>query len=99
MRVNADVSERLPTAGTNTSDFSAVGTVASSFYSLLDAVDSESIAVEFRIGIHSKKHDFDNNLKVGIFEGADPSDSLPELAEKTATHEQLSYMAGSALSR
>ena len=89
-----------PSAGvTNPHDFNAAESVASEFYSLLDAVDSESIADEFRIGIHSKKHDFENHLKIGIFEGVDPSDSLAELAEKTATHEQLTAMAGSTFSR
>jgi len=62
-------------------------------------VDSESIADEFGIGTHCKKHDFDNHLKIGIFEGINPSDSLDELSEKTATNEQLAYMAGSTFSR
>ena len=68
-------------------------------HSLLDEVDSESIADDFEIGIHCEKHDFNNHLKVGIFEGVRPSDSLAELAEKTATHNVLSYMAGSTFSR
>ncbi len=72
--------------------------VAEELYSLLDEVDSESIADEFGIGTYSKKHDFDNHLKIGIFEGINPSDSLDELAEKTATHDQLAYMAGSTFS-
>ena len=74
-------------------------TVASAFYSLLDAVDSEFIADQFEIGTHTNKHDFENHLKVGIFEGINPSDSLAELAEKTATHEQLREMAASTFSR
>jgi len=81
------------------SQFNPTHSVAEELYSLLDEVDSEFIAEGFEIGIHSKKHDFDNHLKVGIFEGVDPSDSLAELAEKTATHDQLSYMAGSTFSR
>ena len=58
-----------------------------------------SIAEEFGIGKHSKKHDFVNHLKIGIFEGVNPSDSLDGLAEKTATHEQLDCMACSTVSR
>jgi len=81
------------------SQFNPTHSVAEELYSLLDEVDSESIAEGFEIGIHSTTHDFDNHLKVGIFEGVDPSDSLAELAEKTATHDQLSYMAGSTFSR
>jgi hypothetical protein len=53
---------------------------------------------QFGIGIHNEKHDFDNHLRVGIFEGINPSDSLDELAEKTDTHEQMAYMAGSTFS-
>jgi hypothetical protein len=74
-------------------------TTASEYYSLLDEVDSEWIAEQFGIGIHNEKHDFDNHLRVGIFEGINPSDSLDELAKKTDTHEQMAYMAGSTFSR
>ena len=74
-------------------------TIASTFYSLLDAVDSEFIADQFGIGTYTDKHDFENHLKVGILEGINPSDSLAELAEKTATHEQLEEMAASTFSR
>ncbi|MDF9748442.1 hypothetical protein NDI89_23025 [Natrinema sp. S1CR25-10] len=44
-------------------------TIASTFYSLLDVVDSEFIADQFGIGTYTDKHDFENHLKVGIFEG------------------------------
>jgi hypothetical protein len=74
-------------------------TTASEFYSLLDEVDSEFIADQFDIGTHTNKHDFENHLKVGIFEGISPSDSLAELAEKTAVHDQLEEMAASTFSR
>jgi hypothetical protein len=74
-------------------------TTASEYYSLLDEVDSEWIAEQFGIGIYNEKHDFDNHLRVGIFEGINPSDSLDELAEKTDTHEQMAYMTGSTFSR
>jgi hypothetical protein len=65
---------------------------------LLNAVDSESIAEDFEIGIHSARHDLENHLKVGVFEAVNPSDSLAELAEKTAIYDKLRYMAGSTLS-
>ena len=74
-------------------------TTASEFYSLLDAVDSEFIAEQFDIGTYTQKHDFDNHLRVGIFEGVNPSDSLDELADKTDTHDQMSSIAGSTFSR
>ena len=66
-------------------NFSLDKSTASAMYSLLDAVDSESIADEFDIGKHSKTHDFDNHIKIAVREGIDPSDSLAELQETTAT--------------
>jgi hypothetical protein len=74
-------------------------TVGAEFYSLLDEVDSGSIADDFEIGTYTARHDFDNHLKVAILEGVHPSDSLDELAEKTDTHDELAYMAGSTFSR
>ncbi|GAD53909.1 hypothetical protein MBEHAL_2669 [Halarchaeum acidiphilum MH1-52-1] len=74
-------------------------TVGATFYSLLDAVDSESISNDFEIGTYTAKHDFNNHLKVAIFEGVHPSDSLDELDEKTGTYDELAYMAGSTFSR
>ena len=68
-------------------------------YSLLDEVDSESIADEFGIGKHSKKHDFENHIKIAVREGLDPSSSLAELADKVKTDEQLEAMAASTFSR
>jgi len=94
-----DVEDGPPSGASSSSQFNSTHSVAEQLYSLLDEVDSESIAEEFGIGKHSKKHDFDNHLKIGIFEGVNPSDSLAELSEKTATHEQLDYMAGSTFSR
>lgn len=73
--------------------------IGAAFYSLFDAVDSESIANEFEIETYTTKHDFENPLKVAVFEGVHPSDSLDELAEKTDTHDELAYMAGSTFSR
>ena len=66
--------------------------VADALYSLLDAVDSESIADEFRIGVHSDKHDFTNHVKVAVREGLDPSSSLAELEDKTAVDDSLEHM-------
>ena len=71
-----------PSAGnTNASSTSAVESVADAVYSLLDAVDSESIVEEFDIGIHNDKHDFESHAKVAVREGLDPSSSLAELAD------------------
>jgi hypothetical protein len=59
--------------------FNSDQTTATAVYSLLDAVDSQSIADKFDIGTFSKTHDFDNHLKIAVREGIDPSDSLAEL--------------------
>ena len=89
-----------PSAGeTNPENFNSTHSVSSELYSLLDAVDSESIADEFDIGKHSKKHDFDNHVKVAVREGLDPSSSLAELADKIETDDQLEVMAASTFSR
>ncbi|PGF14201.1 IS4 family transposase [Natrinema sp. CBA1119] len=84
---------------TRSEEYSQSPTTASKFYSLLDEVDSEFIADQFKIGKYTAKHDFENHLKIGVFEGIHPSDSLAELAEKTATHNQLEEMAASTFSR
>jgi hypothetical protein len=84
---------------TNAVKFNSTHSVSGELDSLLDAVDSESIADEFDIGKHSKTHDFDNHLTVAVREGVDPSTSLAELADKTETDEQLQAMAASTFSR
>lgn len=71
-----------PSSGESSANqFNPTHSVGEELYSLLDKVDSESIANEFGIGRHCKKHDFDNHLKIGIFEGINPSDSLAEQEE------------------
>jgi len=68
-------------------------------YSLLNEVDSESIAEDYEIGRHSTTHDFENHVKIAIREGLDPSSSLAELAETTDTADALQSMAASTFSR
>jgi hypothetical protein len=65
-------SAQRPSAGqTDASNISVDELVADEVYSLIDAVDSESIAEEFDIGIHTDTHDFENHLKVAVREGLD----------------------------
>ncbi|MFB6133243.1 MAG: hypothetical protein ABEJ44_07575, partial [Halanaeroarchaeum sp.] len=52
----------------------------------LDDIDTEAIANDYEIGTHSKKHGLKHHRKVATLEGIDPTDSLAELATKTATH-------------
>ena len=72
---------------------------ASAVYSLIDEVDSESIADEFDIGKFNKTHDFDNHIKIAVREGIDPSDSLKELEETTDSDDEMEKMAASTFSR
>jgi len=72
---------------------------ASAVYSLIDEVDSESIADEFDIGKFNKTHDFDNHVKVAVREGIDPSGSLKELEETTDSDDEMEKMAASTFSR
>jgi hypothetical protein len=67
-------------------------------FSLLEAVDSESIADDFEIGIHSKKHDFKSHVKVAIREGLYPSNSLAELEDKISVDDSLYEMSKSRVS-
>ncbi len=64
------------------SDSTPRSPVGAEFYSLLDAVDSESIANDFEIGTYTANHNFDNHLKTAVFDGINPSDSLAEISEK-----------------
>ena len=99
MSVHSNSSDRPSIEETQRGNFNSTHSVSRELYSLLDAVDSESIADEFDIGTHSKTHDFDNHVKVAVREGLDPSSSLAELADTTETDDQLQAMAASTFSR
>jgi len=98
MSVGSNSAHRPSTRGTDASNINADEIVADALYSLLDAVDSESIADEFKIGIHSDKHDFTNHVKVAVREGLDPSSSLAELEDKTVVDDSLEQMPKSRFS-
>ncbi len=98
MSVTSKSADRPSPDATDANNFNSAETVADELYSLLAAGDSESIAQEFDIGIHTDKHDFDNHLKVAIREGLDPSSSLAELADKTAVDDSLDKMPESRFS-
>jgi len=99
MAVHSNSQRRPSTEETDVAYFNPDQPTAEAVYSLLDAVDSESIAEEFDIGKHSNKHDFDNHLKVAVREGIDPSDSLAELEATTHTAAEMQKMAASTFSR
>jgi hypothetical protein len=98
MSVASKPTDRPSEEPTNANNISATEIVSDEVYSLLDSVDSESIADEFGIGIHTDKHDFDNHVKAAVREGLDPSSSLAELADKTAVDEALDHMPKSRFS-
>ena len=98
MSVGPNLTDRPSTGDKPANNINADEIVADEVYSLLDAVDSESIADEFRIGIHSDKHDFTNHVKVAVREGLDPSSSLAELEDKTDVDDSLEHMPKSRFS-
>ncbi|CAJ53619.1 IS4-like element ISHwa8 family transposase [Haloquadratum walsbyi] len=83
---------------TDASNINSTDLVADELYSLLDEVDSESIADEFKIGLHSDKHDFTTHVKTAVREGLDPSSSLAELEDKTIADGSLEHMPKSRFS-
>jgi hypothetical protein len=98
MSVVPNPTDRPSEDATAASNINADEIVADELYSLLDAVDSESIAEEFRIGVHSDKHDFTNHVEVAVREGLDPSSSLAELEDKTAVDDSLEHVPKSRFS-
>jgi hypothetical protein len=98
MSVVPNPTDRPSEGVTATSNINPDEIVADELYSLLDTVDSESIADEFRIGVHSEKHEFTNHVKVAVREGLDPSSSLAELEDKTAVDDSLEHMPKSRFS-
>lgn len=82
MSVHSKSTDRPPENIAIASNINTNEIVANELYSLLDAIDTESIADEFSISTHCKKHDFDNQFKTGLFEGINSSDPLAELDKK-----------------
>lgn len=62
MSVRSNSTDRPSEDIMNASNVNADEIGADEIYSLLDAVDSEPVADEFRIGAHSDKHDFTNHV-------------------------------------
>ena len=79
MSVQFDSADRLSEDVTDTFIINSTDLVADELYSLLNEVDSESIADEFKIGLYSDKHDFTNHVRTAVREGLGPSSSLAEL--------------------
>ena len=98
MSVQFDSANRPSEDVTDASNINSTDLVADELYSLLDEVDSESIADEFKIGLHSDKHDFTNHVKTAVREGLDPSSSLAELEDKTIVDDSLEHMPKSRFS-
>jgi hypothetical protein len=92
MSVRSNSGDRPSEDVTNACTVNSTHLVADKLYSLLNEVDSESIADEFKIGLHSDKHDFTNHVKTVVREGLDPSSSLAELEDKTTVDDSLEHM-------
>jgi len=98
MSVSTNSADKPSTVETDVNNFNPTHLVADELYSLVDAVDIESIANDFGIAIHNKKHDFKSHLKVVIREALDPSSSLAELEDKTAVDDSLEKISKSRFS-
>lgn len=73
--------------------------VVDGFTELLDVVDSEAIANEFEIGLHSDRIDFEEHAKIGAFlEITDPK-TLEDLAQQTDVRAGLERISQGHFSR
>lgn len=63
--------------------------VVDGFISLLDAVDSEEIASQYDIGLHSNRIDFLEHVKIGLRLGIADPNTLEDLAQQTDVYANL----------
>jgi hypothetical protein len=98
MSVDLDSADRPSEDITNACNINSIDLVVEKLYSLLDAVDSESIADEFTVGLHFDKHDFTNYVKTAVREGLDSSSSLAELENKITVDDSLEHVSQSRFS-
>jgi hypothetical protein len=77
----------------------ADGRIVDGFTSLLDAVDSEEIAARYEIGLHSKRIDFLEHVKIGLRLGIADPDTLEDLAQQTDVYANLEPISKGHLSK
>ena len=63
--------------------------IGEEFTSLLDEVDSEEIATQYDIGLHSNRIDFLEHVKIGLRLGIADPNTLEDLAQKTDVYADL----------
>lgn len=73
--------------------------VVDGFTELLDDVDSEEIADEFEIGLHSDRIDFEEHAKIGVFLGILDPKTLNDLAQQTDVRAGLESISQGHFSR
>ncbi|EMA56712.1 hypothetical protein [Halococcus thailandensis] len=73
--------------------------VVDGFTELLDEVDSEEIANEHRVGIHSNRIDFEEYAKIGAFLGIHDPKTLNDLDQQTDVRDDLEPISQSHFSR
>jgi hypothetical protein len=73
--------------------------VVDGFTELLDVVDSEEIANEHRVGIHSNRIDFEEYAKIGAFLGIHDPKTLDDLDQQTDVRDGLEPISQSHFSR
>ncbi|HET7322879.1 MAG TPA: IS4 family transposase [Halococcus sp.] len=73
--------------------------VVDGFTELLDEVDSEAIANEHRVGIHSNRIDFEEYAKIGAFLGIHDPKTLDDLDQQTDVRDGLEPISQGHFSR
>lgn len=73
--------------------------VVDGFTSLLDDVDSEAIAQEYRIGLHSDRIDFHEHVKIGVLLGVLDPKTLDDLDQQTDVRDGVEPISQGHFSR
>lgn len=85
---NEDVAQTAP-----------VDRVVDGFTSLLNDVDSETIAHEYRIGLHSDRIDFQEHVKIGVLLGILDPKTLDDLGQQTDVRDGVEPISQGHFSR
>lgn len=73
--------------------------VVDGFTSLLDEVDSEAIAQEYRVGIHANRIDFQEHVKIGVLLGIIDPKTLDDLDQQTDVRDGIEPISQGHFSR
>jgi hypothetical protein len=92
-------SDAASTPVTSTAQTTSAGRVVDGFASLLDDVDSEAIAHEFRVGLHADRIDFQEHATIGVLLGILDPKTLDDLAQQTDVRDGVEPISQGHFSR